>query len=159
MLENDCDKTNACLLLDDPPSITRLIIYLCFLLDKPPELCCSDNQLETLANNMGAPKQFLSRCPSCFQNFVNLFCFTTCHPNSTSFIVVSKDITLSFWNQMLKPWCQVWMIDNIFTHSLSHNCLLCIVHLVYSQLSDILYLWKIFNQYCSPILYIMYFSH
>jgi len=58
--------------------------------DDPP-LCCDSHQVSTFANNMGAPKQFLSRCPSCYQNFLDLFCYTTCYPNASTFMTVSRD--------------------------------------------------------------------
>ncbi|KAF6030906.1 NPC1 [Bugula neritina] len=60
--------------------------------DDPP-LCCDSHQVSTFANNMGAPKQFLSRCPSCYQNFLDLFCYTTCYPNASTFMTPLTNIS------------------------------------------------------------------
>ncbi|XP_067952153.1 NPC intracellular cholesterol transporter 1-like [Watersipora subatra] len=62
--------------------------------EKNPTTCCSDHQVYTFAHNMGPPQQFFSRCPSCYQNFVNLFCYTTCHVNSSTFM--SPTISLPY---------------------------------------------------------------
>ncbi|XP_053252362.1 NPC intracellular cholesterol transporter 1 isoform X1 [Podarcis raffonei] len=53
-------------------------------------LCCDVQQLQDLKNNLELPLQFLSRCPSCFYNFVNLFCELTCSPHQSEFLNVTK---------------------------------------------------------------------
>ncbi|XP_062836513.1 NPC intracellular cholesterol transporter 1 [Anolis carolinensis] len=49
-------------------------------------LCCDVHQLQTLKNNLELPLQFLSRCPSCFYNLINLFCELTCSPHQSEFL-------------------------------------------------------------------------
>ncbi|XP_042299315.1 NPC intracellular cholesterol transporter 1-like [Sceloporus undulatus] len=55
-------------------------------------LCCDVQQLHTLKNNMELPLQFLSRCPSCFYNLMNLFCELTCSPHQSEFLNVTQTI-------------------------------------------------------------------
>ncbi|XP_015710907.1 NPC intracellular cholesterol transporter 1 [Coturnix japonica] len=54
--------------------------------------CCDILQLQTLKNNLQLPLQFLSRCPSCFYNLINLFCELTCSPNQSDFLNVTSTI-------------------------------------------------------------------
>ncbi|XP_065788526.1 NPC intracellular cholesterol transporter 1 [Muntiacus reevesi] len=52
-------------------------------------LCCDVQQLHTLKDNLQLPLQFLSRCPSCFYNLMNLFCELTCSPRQSQFLNVT----------------------------------------------------------------------
>ncbi|XP_033613302.1 NPC intracellular cholesterol transporter 1 [Fukomys damarensis] len=52
-------------------------------------LCCDVQQLQTLKENLQLPLQFLSRCPSCFYNLMNLFCELTCSPRQSQFLNVT----------------------------------------------------------------------
>ncbi|XP_044629465.2 NPC intracellular cholesterol transporter 1 [Equus asinus] len=52
-------------------------------------LCCDVQQLQTLKDNLQLPLQFLSRCPSCFYNLMNLFCELTCSPQQSQFLNVT----------------------------------------------------------------------
>ncbi|XP_004465177.1 NPC intracellular cholesterol transporter 1 [Dasypus novemcinctus] len=52
-------------------------------------LCCDVQQLHTLKDNLQLPLQFLSRCPSCFYNLMNLFCELTCSPRQGQFLNVT----------------------------------------------------------------------
>ncbi|XP_028924174.1 NPC intracellular cholesterol transporter 1 isoform X1 [Ornithorhynchus anatinus] len=52
-------------------------------------LCCDVQQLHTLKDKLQLPLQFLSRCPSCFYNLMNLFCELTCSPYQGQFLNVT----------------------------------------------------------------------
>eukprot|EP00064_Thunnus_orientalis_P007459 superscaffoldBa00000832_g7480 len=49
-------------------------------------LCCNVDQLRTLKGSLQLPLQFLSRCPACFFNLMNLFCELTCSPHQSQFM-------------------------------------------------------------------------
>ncbi|XP_051878695.1 NPC intracellular cholesterol transporter 1 [Pristis pectinata] len=53
-------------------------------------LCCDVQQLHTLKDNMQLPLQFLSRCPSCFHNFMTFYCELTCSPVQSLFVTATK---------------------------------------------------------------------
>ncbi|XP_067833782.1 NPC intracellular cholesterol transporter 1 [Heptranchias perlo] len=53
-------------------------------------LCCDVQQLHTLKDNMQLPLQFLSRCPSCFHNFLTFYCELTCSPTQSLFLNATK---------------------------------------------------------------------
>lgn len=52
--------------------------------------CCSENQLFSLENSLFLSKAVLNRCPSCADNFAHLHCITTCSPQQTKTIQVTK---------------------------------------------------------------------
>uniref|UniRef100_A0AAQ4RWU3 Niemann-Pick disease, type C1 n=1 Tax=Gasterosteus aculeatus aculeatus TaxID=481459 RepID=A0AAQ4RWU3_GASAC len=49
-------------------------------------LCCDVDQLNSLKGSLQLPLQFLSRCPACSSNFMNLFCELTCSPHQSRFM-------------------------------------------------------------------------
>nr|XP_057922980.1 NPC intracellular cholesterol transporter 1 [Doryrhamphus excisus] len=53
-------------------------------------LCCNVVQLRTLKGSLQLPQQFLSRCPACFFNLMNLFCELTCSPHQSEFMNATK---------------------------------------------------------------------
>ncbi|CAG5896580.1 unnamed protein product [Menidia menidia] len=53
-------------------------------------LCCNADQLRTLKGSLELPLQFLSRCPACFFNLMNLFCELTCSPHQSQFMNGTK---------------------------------------------------------------------
>uniref|UniRef100_A0A669BHP5 Niemann-Pick disease, type C1 n=1 Tax=Oreochromis niloticus TaxID=8128 RepID=A0A669BHP5_ORENI len=53
-------------------------------------LCCNADQLRTLKGSLQLPLQFLSRCPACFYNLMNLFCELTCSPHQSQFMNVTN---------------------------------------------------------------------
>ncbi|CAJ1072507.1 NPC intracellular cholesterol transporter 1 [Xyrichtys novacula] len=53
-------------------------------------LCCDTDQLRTLKGSLQLPLQFLSRCPACFFNLMNLFCELTCSPHQSQFMNATK---------------------------------------------------------------------
>uniref|UniRef100_UPI00398E8753 NPC1-like intracellular cholesterol transporter 1 n=1 Tax=Pristiophorus japonicus TaxID=55135 RepID=UPI00398E8753 len=54
--------------------------------------CCSIEQLDTLDKSLSFSKPLLARCPSCVQNFINLYCQNTCSPDQSLHINVSRTI-------------------------------------------------------------------
>ncbi|XP_066482520.1 NPC intracellular cholesterol transporter 1 isoform X2 [Tiliqua scincoides] len=63
-------------------------------------LCCDVSQLQTLKENLELPRQFLSRCPSCSYNLINLFCELTCSPRQSEFLNVTQ--TLPYYDVVKK---------------------------------------------------------
>ncbi|XP_076168069.1 Niemann-Pick type C-1a isoform X2 [Ptiloglossa arizonensis] len=52
--------------------------------------CCDTKQLQTLNTNLKLAANFISRCPSCFDNFVKHFCEFTCSTEQSKFINVTE---------------------------------------------------------------------
>ncbi|XP_040820763.1 NPC1-like intracellular cholesterol transporter 1 isoform X2 [Ochotona curzoniae] len=55
--------------------------------------CCSPTQLLSLESSLSITKALLTRCPSCSDNFVSLYCQNTCSPNQSLFINVTRVIS------------------------------------------------------------------
>ncbi|KAM4617005.1 NPC1-like intracellular cholesterol transporter 1 [Polymixia lowei] len=71
----------------------RKLKQVCPMLDNGADntyACCSMNQLVTLEWSLGASKALLIRCPSCADNFAHLHCITTCSPNQSQIVNVTK---------------------------------------------------------------------
>ncbi|XP_029446991.1 NPC intracellular cholesterol transporter 1 [Rhinatrema bivittatum] len=89
------DKNYNCEYTGPPKPLPRegygFVQELCpgFLFDNV-SLCCDVQQLTTLQNSLQLALQFLSRCPSCFYNFRNLFCELTCSPHQVQFLNVTE---------------------------------------------------------------------
>ncbi|KAM9322799.1 NPC intracellular cholesterol transporter 1 [Pholidichthys leucotaenia] len=80
----NCNYTGPPLPLEED---YQLLMELCPGLDYGNRsLCCKADQLRTLKESLKLPLQFLSRCPSCFFNLVNLFCELTCSPHQSQFM-------------------------------------------------------------------------
>lgn len=87
----NCNYTGPAKLLTDVRGLDLLQTY-CPDLYNGNNLsftCCSTNQLMTFAGNMDLPKQFFSRCPACYHNFLNIYCDMTCNPDQDKFVWVN----------------------------------------------------------------------
>ncbi|XP_069106918.1 NPC intracellular cholesterol transporter 1-like, partial [Argopecten irradians] len=79
--------------LTDPDALHRLKHYCPSLYHGPggaTKTCCSPSQLYTVETNMGLPEQLLRRCPSCYYNFLEIYCFLSCSPIVSESISVKK---------------------------------------------------------------------
>ena len=52
--------------------------------------CCDGAQLKTLKNSLSLAKQFLSRCPACYNNFLQFYCGFLCSPIQSEFMKATK---------------------------------------------------------------------
>ncbi|KAL4186468.1 hypothetical protein AMTRI_Chr09g34040 [Amborella trichopoda] len=53
-------------------------------------VCCTEDQFETLRGQVQQAVPFLVGCPACLRNFLNLFCELSCSPNQSLFINVTS---------------------------------------------------------------------
>ncbi|XP_022762939.1 Niemann-Pick C1 protein isoform X4 [Durio zibethinus] len=53
-------------------------------------VCCTEDQFDTLRAQVQQAIPFLVGCPSCLRNFLNLFCELSCSPNQSLFINVTS---------------------------------------------------------------------
>ncbi|KAL7827292.1 hypothetical protein SRHO_G00330100 [Serrasalmus rhombeus] len=57
--------------------------------------CCSPQQLISLQSSVSLSKAILLRCPSCAYNFAHLHCITTCSPNQSQTINITRTIPVN----------------------------------------------------------------
>lgn len=65
-------------------------LYFPFHEDVSKPVCCRRDQADQLMLAMEQPAAFLSRCPSCFRNFRQLYCQMTCSVNQSDFLTVKQ---------------------------------------------------------------------
>ncbi|KAM5171859.1 NPC1-like intracellular cholesterol transporter 1 [Mantella aurantiaca] len=79
-------------------------VHLQFLKDICPMLyngdnntyaCCSTMQLLSIQKSFALSKVILSRCPSCAENFANIYCQNICSPNQSLFLNVTRVIDVT----------------------------------------------------------------
>lgn len=71
----------------------RLLKEICPMLytgDDNTYACCSGKQLQSVQKSFALSKVILSRCPSCAENFANIYCQNICSPNQSLFINVTR---------------------------------------------------------------------
>ncbi|XP_063417438.1 NPC intracellular cholesterol transporter 1-like [Mytilus trossulus] len=79
--------------------------------------CCDTDQLVTIQKNMGLPQQFFLRCPSCYRNFLNLYCYQTCSKNQSNYVynVKTEPVPTN------KNKTQITKVDYFITHSYANG--------------------------------------
>lgn len=74
------------------------LIKVCPMLDHGfgnTTACCSMQQLTSLSKSLGLSKTILNRCPSCADNFAHLHCTTTCSPNQSQYINITRTMNIT----------------------------------------------------------------
>ncbi|XP_052459855.1 NPC1-like intracellular cholesterol transporter 1 isoform X1 [Carassius gibelio] len=57
--------------------------------------CCSIRQLTALQSSLTLSKAVLIRCPSCADNFAHMHCATTCSPNQSQILKITKTANIT----------------------------------------------------------------
>lgn len=70
----------------------------CPMLDQGPgktKACCSLKQLNSLRTSLQLSKAVLIRCPSCADNFAHMHCITTCSPDQSQLVNVTRTLNVN----------------------------------------------------------------
>ncbi|OCT86577.1 NPC1-like intracellular cholesterol transporter 1 [Xenopus laevis] len=62
--------------------------------DDSTYVCCSIKQLQSIKSSFALSKVILSRCPSCAENFANLYCQNICSPDQSTFTNVTRTYSM-----------------------------------------------------------------
>ncbi|BFZ21461.1 hypothetical protein BsWGS_24500 [Bradybaena similaris] len=54
--------------------------------------CCTSDQVKAIASQVALPNMLFQRCPSCFHNFMNIWCYLTCAANQSQFMKANQTI-------------------------------------------------------------------
>ncbi|KAF4070427.1 hypothetical protein AMELA_G00285310 [Ameiurus melas] len=76
----------------------QLLKDICPMLDRGEGetfACCTSTQLHALQSSLSLSKAVLLRCPSCAYNFAHLHCITTCSPNQSQIINITKTVNVT----------------------------------------------------------------
>src|SRR5436190_23927351 len=53
------------------------------------QVCCSQEQVKDLSENLAVANSIISSCPACKKNFFDFFCTFTCSPDQSTFLNVT----------------------------------------------------------------------
>jgi Niemann-Pick C1 protein len=91
---------------------------ICGDMFKGKDVCCTIEQLNSLQISTGEQASVvLSRCPSCFENFVTFWCQFTCSPDQSTFSTIK-----SVNNQTGLVTDVLMEVDEVFAEKVFDNC-------------------------------------
>lgn len=76
-------------------SVRDSLVSLCGDEWKDTDVCCKEEQIETLQSNLNKAQNIISACPACKKNFFDLFCTFTCSPDQSLFVNVTQTVEKS----------------------------------------------------------------
>ncbi|TSO88083.1 Niemann-Pick C1-like protein 1 [Bagarius yarrelli] len=77
----------------------QLLKDICPMLDRgvgKTFACCTITQLRSLQTSLTLSKAVLLRCPSCSYNFAHMHCITTCSPDQSLVVNITKTVNVTF---------------------------------------------------------------
>ena len=103
----NCYNNINSVLVEDHNETYNALQSVCpwYISDKPNStyVCCDLHQINALkTNSLKLAEQQLGRCPSCYQNFMNIFCATTCDPSNSLFMNASNLLPINGTKQAIK---------------------------------------------------------
>ena len=75
-----------------PPELRDHIVSVCGSAWQDSDVCCTEEQVETLESNLKKAQNIISACPACKTNFFDLFCTFSCSPDQSLFINVTQTV-------------------------------------------------------------------
>ena len=92
---NCYNNTPSVILVDNGPGYNILKEVCPWYISSEPNstrVCCSVSQMNALkSGSLKLAQQLLGRCPSCYRNFMDIFCATTCNPSNSLFMNVRNE--------------------------------------------------------------------
>ncbi|XP_071542748.1 NPC intracellular cholesterol transporter 1-like [Panulirus ornatus] len=85
--------------------------------------CCSAENVVNMTNSFGSLDTFLEKCPSCKQNIKMSFCYFTCHPRHSNFLIPT--VLYPTTNPRIQPeavWALNYHITENYTNSTYDSC-------------------------------------
>ena len=122
----NCYNNTKSVFVEDDSEMFRALHSVCPWYAKPSStyVCCDMDQINTLrTNSLKLAEQQLGRCPSCYRNFMNIFCATTCDPSNSLFMKVSKSGIINVTNSSRKAISGVDVyFTNYYTDKFFNSC-------------------------------------
>lgn len=81
------------------------------------KFCCDSEQINDLAKNVEQAKNLLQRCPSCYANFLQIFCEFTCNPQQSKFIDIKKKVRLEPTSESKNSCFSTFFFNTLFNLS------------------------------------------
>ena len=71
-------------------------------------ICCDEEQIDALVDNLKRADQLISSCPACQTNFYNLFCTFTCSPDQSLFVNVTDTVNTTSKKEAVNEVDNLW---------------------------------------------------
>ncbi|KAK6364590.1 niemann-Pick type C-related protein 1 [Exophiala oligosperma] len=93
-----------------PPSDTlrEKLVDLCGTKWEDTDVCCEEDQVDTLKKNLKLAERIIASCPACKENFFNIFCTFTCSPDQSLFINVTETGKASNGKDVVTELDNIW---------------------------------------------------
>ena len=96
----------------EPNSTLReKIIDLCGPKWSEGNVCCNEEQVDSLASNLKLPRNIIASCPACKDNFYNLFCDFSCSPDQSLFVNITETGKSTSGKTVVTELSQLWSED------------------------------------------------
>ncbi|KAI9319750.1 patched family-domain-containing protein [Dichotomocladium elegans] len=89
----------------------QLLVETCGAQYETGPVCCDEDQVSALANQVKLAEPIVASCPACWSNFMTFWCSFTCSPNQSTFVNVT-DVTRSKDNVALVNRTDFWVGTN-----------------------------------------------
>ncbi|XP_025018306.1 NPC intracellular cholesterol transporter 1-like isoform X2 [Tetranychus urticae] len=87
-----------------------------------PTLCCDQEQIDILIDQLALPRGMLGRCPSCFYNFANFLCHMTCSPKQSEFLRLDEAKPSEKYPEKQQVSWISYAIEEEFAQTLFNSC-------------------------------------
>ncbi|OJI98654.1 hypothetical protein ASPVEDRAFT_147852 [Aspergillus versicolor CBS 583.65] len=89
-------------------AVRKKLVDLCGTKWEEGPVCCKEEQIDALSNNLKLADGIISSCPACKDNFFNIFCTFTCSPDQSLFINVTETETASSGKDLVTELDNLW---------------------------------------------------
>lgn len=97
-------------------SFRNLLVDTCGPKFTDSKVCCDENQLVDLVDQVKKAERIISACPACWSNFLQFFCSFTCSPDQSSFVNVTGVQTSSSSGKDIVTQLDFWVGDGFGTN-------------------------------------------
>ena len=99
-------------LAERPEKKTReKLVSVCGEKWRKGSVCCDEDQIGALEDNLKRADTFISSCPACKENFYNLFCTFTCSPDQSLFVNITDTAKSSAGKDLVTELDNLWSGD------------------------------------------------
>ncbi|RDW78581.1 sphingolipid transporter NCR1 [Aspergillus mulundensis] len=89
-------------------AVREKLVSLCGAKWEDGPVCCEEEQIDALSNNLKLAEGIIASCPACKDNFFNIFCTFTCSPDQSLFINVTDTAQGKSGKELVTELDNIW---------------------------------------------------
>ena len=93
---------------DADTALKQKLVDLCGQKWQDTPVCCEEEQVDALKNNLHLAEGIIASCPACKENFFNLFCTFTCSPDQSLFVNITQTAKSTSGKEVVKELDNIW---------------------------------------------------